>query len=37
LLDYAEILAREDLGLASKEETLESAKERASELVKLRK
>jgi putative GTP pyrophosphokinase len=36
LFDYAEILAQEDLGLASKEETLVSAKERAIDLVKLR-
>jgi putative GTP pyrophosphokinase len=36
LFDYAAILAREDLGLASKKETLSLAKERAIELVKLR-
>ncbi|MGN6664343.1 MAG: RelA/SpoT domain-containing protein [Solirubrobacterales bacterium] len=35
LFDYAEITAQEDLGLASKEETLERVKERAIELVKL--
>lgn len=36
LFDYAAIIAQEDLGLASKKETLEQAKERAIELVKLR-
>lgn len=35
LFDYAEITAQEDLGLASKEETLERAKARAIEMVNL--
>lgn len=35
LFDYAEITAQEDLGLASREETLERVKERAVEVVKL--
>ena len=36
LFDYAEILARGDMGLASRKETFDSAKARAIELTKLR-
>jgi len=35
LFDFAEIVAQEDLGLASKQETLERVKERSIEAVKL--